>query len=198
MKIEDRGADNRVVQSDIGEGVRLAINGNRNLVSIGDRCRINQGDWTINGDDNRLTIANSVTIGALRIICQDGSSITIGTGSTIEQAYILSRDGRSVRIGKDCMISFQVDLRTSDAHGIFDLDTGEQINEPGDIDLEDHVWIAQGVIVSKSSRIGRGSLVGSRSFVQKVEIPANTMAAGTPCRILKRGIRWARSMDGRQ
>lgn len=47
------------------------------------------------------------------MIVQDGSTVLVGEHATIEQAYLLARDRTSIQIGKDCMISFQVDIRTS-------------------------------------------------------------------------------------
>ena len=197
MNISDHGTDNEIDCNVKDSSINLVVRGSRNRIIVAPDVRLGQGDWQVNGDENRIVIGSEVRIGSLRIICQDCSLISIGDRTTIEQAYILARDGCAVQIGMDCMISFQVDIRTSDAHGIFDRSTGEWLNPPGDVTLEDHVWLSQGVIVSKNTRIQHGAMIGSRSYVQNCIIPADAMAVGAPCRVVREEIRWTRSIDGK-
>jgi acetyltransferase-like isoleucine patch superfamily enzyme len=197
MKVQDSGKNNKI-SSDVSNeklsGLTINFKGNNNKIHIGKNARVDSGQIFINGDSNELLFGKSTRCGNIRIIMQDGSLIDVGEKTTIEQAYILSRDGCQVVFGKDCMISFQVDFRTSDAHGIYDLETGDLVNSPGNIILEDHVWITQGVIVSKNVRIGENSIVGSRSFVQNSVIPPHCIYAGTPARLIREKVRWTRAM----
>lgn len=73
-----------------------------------------------------------------------------------------------VKIGKDCMLSFQVQLRTTDAHGIYDLKAGVLLNPPQAIIIKDHVWVGQGVLISKGTIIESDSVIGARSFCKKI------------------------------
>lgn len=50
--------------------------------------------------------------------------------------------------------------------------------------IEDNVWLGEGVKVLKGVTIGRNSLIGAGSVVTK-DIPANVIAAGNPCKVLK-------------
>ena len=50
--------------------------------------------------------------------------------------------------------------------------------------IEDNVWIGGGVIINPGVTIGRGTVIGAGSVVTK-DIPANVIAVGNPCRVLR-------------
>lgn len=57
-----------------------------------------------------------------------------------------------------------------------------QFNQP--IHIGNNVWLGAGVIVLPGVTIGDNSVVGAGSVVTK-DIPANVVAVGNPCRILR-------------
>lgn len=52
------------------------------------------------------------------------------------------------------------------------------------VHIGDDVWLGYGVIVLKGVTIGENTVIGAGSIVTK-DIPANVMAAGNPCRVIK-------------
>ena len=52
------------------------------------------------------------------------------------------------------------------------------------ITIKDHVWIGSNTTVLPGVTIGENSIIGAGSVVTK-DIPANVIAAGNPCRILR-------------
>ena len=50
--------------------------------------------------------------------------------------------------------------------------------------IEDDVWVGGGAIINPGVTIGRGSVIGAGSVVTK-DIPANVIAVGNPCRVLR-------------
>jgi acetyltransferase-like isoleucine patch superfamily enzyme len=172
--------------------ITLKIIGKNNIVELGDIRRVSKIDIQVIGDNNYIKLGNLRRVGSLRLIVKNQSKVCIGDFSTIEEAYILADFGRSIIINEDCMISFRVDIRTTDGHGIYSLESGDLLNDSGDIVLGNHVWIAQGVIVSKNTVIGNSSVVGARSYLQNVKIPNNSLVVGTPARIVKSNITWDR------
>lgn len=81
--------------------------------------------------------------------------------------------GNNVRCGANTMIT-DSDWHTEDAR------TGKD----QEIVIEDNVWLGYGVKVLKGVHIGENSLIGACSIVTK-DIPANVVAAGNPCKIIK-------------
>jgi lipopolysaccharide O-acetyltransferase len=51
--------------------------------------------------------------------------------------------------------------------------------------IEDNVWLGEFVSVLPGVKIGKGSIIGSNSVVTK-DIPANTIAVGSPARVIKK------------
>jgi acetyltransferase-like isoleucine patch superfamily enzyme len=105
------------------------------------------------------------------------AKIEIGDGcgfsGTVIGAGCYIKLGKGVRCGANTLIT------DTDWH-IDDYRTGE--DKP--IIIEDNVWLGYGVKVLKGVRIGENSFIGLNSVVTK-DIPANVIAAGNPCRVIK-------------
>jgi len=89
------------------------------------------------------------------------------------------------------MLSGDITMDVSDMHSILDVETGRRLNPPRDILIGDHVWLAHGVRVMKGAQIGQDSIIGSRAMVCGA-IPANSLAVGTPARVMRSGVTWDR------
>lgn len=50
--------------------------------------------------------------------------------------------------------------------------------------IEDNVWIGGGAIILPNVTIGKNSVIGAGSVVTR-SIPANCVAVGNPCRVIK-------------
>ena len=86
----------------------------------------------------------------------------------------------SIIIGDNVMCGANTLITDSDWHAD-DARSGEN----KEVIIENNVWIGEGVKVLKGVRIGTNSLIGSGSIVTK-DIPPNVIAAGNPCRIIKK------------
>lgn len=82
--------------------------------------------------------------------------------------------GNNVRVGANCLIM------DGDAH---QDDPRAGKNKP--IVIADNVWLGGNVVVKKGVTIGRNSVIGMNSVVTK-DIPANCIAIGNPCVVVKR------------
>lgn len=127
----------------------------------------------------------------------DEQILFVGAGcSTNGNTYVASVPGSEIIIGDDCMFAETVHLSTSDQHAILDMETGEQLNSPGDIILEPHVWLSRLVTVAKGVVIGMGSVVGAHSFVNRA-IPRFSVAGGVPAKIIRHNTTWDRVLNSR-
>lgn len=93
---------------------------------------------------------------------------------------ILSSFG--ITIGANTMLASDVYISDSDWHGIYDRTT--EAGQAAPIAIGENVWIGVGAIVGKGVTIGNNSIIGAGSVVTK-SIPANVIAAGNPCRVVR-------------
>lgn len=139
-------------------------------MTFGADCRVS-GQTTISGRTAGLLIPE-FTVGAN---CDIGWQTTIAVG-------------RRVLLGDNVRIAGRAFLAGYPGHP---LDAGDRAaglpdteDQVGDIIIEDDVWLATGVTVLAGVRIGRGAIIAANSVVTK-DIPANTLAAGAPARVVR-------------
>ncbi|MCC8125916.1 MAG: hypothetical protein LIO92_00740 [Clostridiales bacterium] len=89
------------------------------------------------------------------------------------------------------MFSNQIVVRTSDSHAIYNIESGERVNNSKDVIVEDHVWIAPNTKIMKGACIGTGAIIGSDTTVSK-KIPSNVLAVGRPSKVVKENVEWTR------
>lgn len=106
--------------------------------------------------------------------------------------YLLEEPFKNVTIGKDCLFSYEITIRNSDGHSIYDVETKELLNEGSDVVVGDHVWCGQGVKILKKSHIPSNSIIGANSLTNKKFDETNVIIAGTPASVIKRNVNWKR------
>ena len=96
-----------------------------------------------------------------------------GFSGTVIGAAKRVKLGNHVRCGANTLIT------DSDWHSD-DPRTGAD----AEVIIEDNAWLGYGVKVLKGVHIGANTLIGACSVVTK-DIPANSIAAGNPCKVIK-------------
>ena len=92
-------------------------------------------------------------------------------------------DNNEVRIGNHVMIGPAVQIYTA-AHDLQAETRNQGWEVAKRIDIEDNVWIGGSAILLPGVRIGRNSVVGAGAVVTR-SVPANTVVAGNPARIIR-------------
>ena len=108
-----------------------------------------------------------------------------GTNISIEGAYINVNcnfiDDGKITIGKGVLFGPAVTIATV-GHPIRPDMRGYMYCDP--VTIHDNVWIGGGSTICPGVTIGENSVIGAGSVVTK-DIPANVVAAGNPCRVLR-------------
>jgi acetyltransferase-like isoleucine patch superfamily enzyme len=112
---------------------------------------------------------------------QADAKIVIGDFCLISPGVRISA-AKSIRIGDNAMLAANVSISDSDWHGIYNRIRPFRCTKP--VVIENNVWLGERVIVNKGVIIGENSVVGAGSVVTK-SIPANSVAAGNPARVIK-------------
>ncbi len=146
------------------------------------------------GNNCHVSIGKNNEYYQARILMGSDNSLEIGPNTTIEEARILQRNSfnNKIKIGADCQISYEIIIRTTDGHVIYDTTTKNIKNYPQDIVIGNHVWFGARTMILKGSKIPSNSMIGACSLVNKEFTEENTVIAGSPAKIIKSGINWDR------
>ncbi len=121
-----------------------------------------------------------------------GTNITIGKDSFANFNFTVLDEGK-VNIGESVFIGPNVSMMTAmhplcyqDRNSFFNEKTGcvTNLEYTGAITVGDNCWIAANVTICGGVTIGEGSVIGAGSVVTK-DIPANSLAVGNPCRVIR-------------
>lgn len=127
--------------------------------------------------------------------CTYGKNIHVGKNFYSNFNCVIL-DQAKVTIGDNCMLGPNVTIATTRHPLAADERRGRAYKNsfaPGKLaDLElvapvtigDDVWIASGCIICPGVTIGSGAVIGAGSVVT-CDIPANTLAYGVPCRVIR-------------
>ena len=146
------------------KGVQInALGHPNNKINIKDRARLERGVDIRSLHDTHIIIDENAYIGPYVVIA--------GTGD--------------IKIGKNCLIAPHCGIFAN--NHIFS-DPTRLIEEQGTtskgIVIEDDCWLGHNVTVIDGVKIGKGSIIGAGSVVNK-NIPPFSIAVGTPVRIIR-------------
>lgn len=145
---------------------------------------------TIKGEGNELIIhENAYLVGDIQLH-GNNNRVEIGQWSRLVGTTLIAHKGTRITIGEHCMFANDTNIRTTDSHPIYNSE-GDHINPDKDVVIHDRVWLARSVWVLKGAEIESDTVIGTRSLVTGF-IPKNTVAGGSPAKVLKTGITWRR------
>jgi acetyltransferase-like isoleucine patch superfamily enzyme len=148
--------------------------------------------WPVHGNvlealrDGRLEIgANALLEPHVWLTAPESARIRIGSGTFLNIAVMVAALDL-VEIGDHCML----------ANGCFVTDSNHRFDDParpvpwqgfssrGPTRIGDNVWCGAGVVITSGVTIGERSVIGANSVVTS-DIPAFSVAAGAPARVLR-------------
>lgn len=163
----------------------------RSMILLGFR-----GGKFINSSNGYISIYNGGHI-EFRGACNfaEGFSFSIEGGNlVIGKNFYANRNlciecTENIIIGDNNLIGWNVSIRDTDGHRIFENDVPKILKAP--ITIDNHVWIASDTIILKGTHISDGSIVACNSLVNGLKvIKNNSLIAGIPAKIKKSNIRW--------
>lgn len=114
--------------------------------------------------------------------CDYGMHISVGDNFYMNFGCVIL-DCNKVQIGNNvlCAPYVQIYAATHPVDPAVRL-TGRELAFP--VTIGDNVWIGGGAIIGPGVTIGNNTTIGAGSVVVK-DIPANVVAAGNPCRVIR-------------
>lgn len=138
-------------------------------IKIGNNCRFRSGHTSNLIGINRPCILSTHGGNNNKIIIGDNC----GFSGTVIGAFSQITIGNNVKCGANTLIT------DSDWH-----QEDPRSGPPKPIVIGSNVWLGVNAVVLKGVTIGENTVIGANSLVVK-DIPANVIAAGNPCKVIK-------------
>ena len=115
--------------------------------------------------------------------CDYGTNIAVGRNVYMNFNCVIL-DVAPVTIGDNVMMGPAVQIYTA-SHPLraAERTAGREFARPVAVGAD--VWIGGAAVINPGVRIGRGAVIGSGSVVTR-DIPESVLAAGNPCRVIRR------------
>ena len=137
-------------------------------------------------------IGTNVSVGT-PFLCDYGKNIYLGTNVSVNMNCTFV-DCNKIEIGNNVLIASNVQIYTA-THPVelsdrltpdWDPESGEYFCRTYALPVKigNGCWIGGGVIILPGVTIGDGTVIGAGSVVTK-DIPANCVAVGNPCRMIR-------------
>lgn len=171
---------------------KIKISGNNNVIYVGKNSILRDCNIFIKGNNNTLYIGDDCVINNTSIILDnEGAEIKIGNKTSVAKAQIVSLEPYNIEIGEDCMLSYDIEIRNTDSHKIYDKSTNKRINEGNSVKIGNHVWLGMRAVILKGVNIDDNSIVAGGSIVTK-DVMSNTIVSGNPAKQIKENVYWTR------
>jgi len=166
--IDGTGNNVGIANTEISNTI-VTVSGNNNTLQCEDGVKLRNAVITIRGNSCIIKIGKGTTFGGVRIV-------NVGTDNEIN-------------IGAGCLFADLIEIWASDTHPIYN-EQKEIINKEKPIIIKDKVWVGARAVILKGVTIESGSIVGMGSLVIN-NVPASSITAGNPNRVIKENISWA-------
>lgn len=185
------GGETEIVQQ--VNGLNIHFNGKNSKVILHEPFIFNNCTFVL-CNDNKIEIeSGAVSTNNLYINTRYKSKVNIGKNFSCNGCSIECHDeaGGEIKIGDNCMFSCGINIRESDGHTIYDLNTKKILNRPQlNINIGNHVWVGMHVKLLKDISIADNTIIGAGALVTGKFDESNVIIAGIPAKVLKRGINW--------
>lgn len=115
--------------------------------------------------------------------CDYGKHIEVGRNFFANYNCTLL-DVAKIRIGDNCMLAPNVAIYTA-GHPVHPASRGSGYEYGKEVVIGDNVWLGGSAVVCPGVHIGNNVVIGAGSVVTK-DIPEWCVAAGNPCRVIRR------------
>lgn len=140
----------------------------------------------------RLTLGRNCRLEAYSLDGTNKKRLIFGKDVQLnDNVHIVAMD--KIEIGNNVLMASHIFI-SDNSHGDYgmggissdpDIPPMERDYSISPVKIEDNVWIGEGAFVSMGVTIGKGSVIGAHSFVNK-DVPPYCIAVGSPARVIKR------------
>lgn len=170
----------------LGAGARILVDPGGQLALGGDDAGGGAGSLHI-GVDGRFTVHGKAKINrGTRILICPGAHLEIGHQATVNCNASLTCSGH-LAIGARTAISWNTNILDGNMHVLTVAGVPHPRAEP--VLIGDDAWVGTGATILGGVTVGDGAIVAAGSVVT-ADVPARTVAAGNPARVIMKDASW--------
>ena len=172
-------------------GLEVSFNGTNSTIEL--FYPISFHNCHLNVENNCvITIHESHGVNNMTVDTYNKSEVFIDKNVEIGGVHIhMSNEaGTALRIGKDVVLSYDIEIYTTDTHPIFDIKGKCINNKKACIEIGEHCWICASCVLLKGAKIPENCILGHSSVCSNKLSQPNSIYAGNPCKCVKSNIRW--------
>ncbi len=174
-------------QIETGIPIDINIYGSNNSVIINGSNKSISYSITVCNNTN-LSIGYNVLTNMnrkLELVAEDNSDISIGDNTSfVNGCRFFAGNSSKIYIGRNCM--FSTDILVSCNPVIAEITSCNN-----SINVNDYVWVGWGASLQQGCNINKSCIVAAQAVVEN-EVPANSLIAGDPAKIIRSNITWHR------
>ena len=166
-------------------GLRVNFNGKNSLIELFYPIKFNNCEFNLM-DDCIFTIHDSYGLNNTFIYAWNKSTLFIDENVGIGGAriHMMNETGTSLKIGKKAVLSYDIEIYTTDSHPIMNMQ-GECINNKKScVTIGEHSWICASCVLLKGARIPDNVILGHSSVCSSKLEKTNCIYAGNPCKCI--------------
>lgn len=185
--------DGSKIETNNYPGIRIDFKGKNSTCTIYEPTQFQNCYFSL-GNNCKIEIQSTLKyLHNLTISTREKNEVIIGKDCCCNGVNISNHDEQAKRviIGDNCLFSYNINMRPSDGHTIYNDTSKAILNRPTrEINIGNHVWVGMNVNILKDVKISDNTVIGAASVVTKSIEENNVIIGGTPAKILKRGTNW--------
>lgn len=170
---------------------QIIFQGKNNLLFCESEVVLDDTTLKFLGDNSVIYLGTNRHDYRLFVSLRNDSVFHMGKHNYIHQNLtIILSEQRHCFIGDYGLFSYNIWIRNSDTHIVYDCRTRMRRNPTKSVYIGDHVWLGQESMILKGTEIDSGSIVGAKALVTGKKIPSNTSWGGNPARQIADEVFW--------
>ncbi|MFM5882146.1 LbetaH domain-containing protein [Methanobrevibacter gottschalkii] len=176
----------------------ISFKGNNNILICEPNVKIVNSNLSFMGNNSIIYLSDSKSDYVVTLVLYNDSTMYFGKNNVMYSPFnVVCQEAQNFIMGDECIIFSGVNIRTSDAHPIYDGNSKKRINFSQSVFIGDHVWIGQLTYISRGVKIGSGSIIGNTSFLPPLfEVSSNCYGFGNPFKIVNKNVFFTKDFVG--
>lgn len=176
--------DPKMISSDI------VFKGKGNILFAEDGVRLKKSRITFRSDNALVYLSSDERYPyKIKIDAWRGTTAYIGKDNYFNGIMnVILSERQNLIMGGGGVFSFDIWIRTADPHILYEIESSKRINLSRSVLIGDHVWLGQGALILKGSRVGSGSVIAAAAVLAGKDVPSNSVFAGNPAEMIRDGV----------